>query len=130
MADIVNAGATAAGPLNSGALPANTDLVIYKGDFVRLLVTVKDSGGLAVDLTGAVPKASLKSDYNDRNERPFECTIVGSPTLGQIEVFLPSTLTSTLLPGSYIYDFQITFVDGNTRTYLTGDVTVYPEVTT
>ena len=50
--------------------------------------------------------------------------------LGVVEVFLPSSVTSTLLPGSYIYDFQITFTDGNTRTYLAGDVTVYPEVTT
>lgn len=127
MADIVNPGQVAGGPLNSGALPANQDLVIYKGDFVRLLVTVRDSNNALVDLTGAIPKAAIKTDYNDRSPRFFEATLTAN--VGEVQLFLPSSITSTMLPGSYIYDFQITFTDSNTRTYLTGDVTVYPEVT-
>ena len=127
MADIVYPGQTAGGPLNSGALPANNDLVIYKGDFMRLLVTIKDSLGAPVDLTDSVPKAVLKSDYSDRDPKPFVCTLTANP--GEVEIFLSSAVTSTLLPGSYIWDFQITFTDGETRTYLAGDVTVYNEVT-
>lgn len=126
MADIVYAGADAGTPLNQAALPANNDLVIYKGDYVRLLVTVRDSTGNAINLTGTTPKAVLKSDYTDRDPKPFACTIKG---LGQVEIFLSSAVTSTLLPGSYIWDFQITFADSQTRTYLAGDVTVYNEVT-
>ncbi len=127
MADIVNAGQAAAGPLNAGALPSNTDLVIYKGDYLRLIVTVRDSQGSAINLAGSTPKASLKSDYSDRDPKPFACTLTGTP--GQVEIFLSSATSSTLLPGNYIYDFQITFLTGETRTYLTGDVTVYNEVT-
>lgn len=128
MADIVNPGQVAGDALNSGALPANQDLVIYKGDYVRLVINVKDSNNAAVNLTGAVPKSVLKSDYNDRNPKPFECTLTAN--IGEVLIFMSSATTATLLPGSYIYDFQITFADGNTRTYLTGDVTVYNEVTT
>lgn len=128
MADIVNPGQATGAPLNSGALPANQDLVIYKGDYVRLLITVRDSNNALVNLTGAVPKAALKTDYNDRNPKLFDCTL--TTNVGEVQMFMPSSVTSTLLPGSYIYDFQITFTDNNTRTYLTGDVTVYNEVTT
>lgn len=127
MADIVFAGANAGTPLNSSALPSNNDLVIYKGDFVRLLVSIKDGGGTPINLSGTTPKAVLKSDYTDRDPRPFTCTLTANA--GEVELFLPSSLTSTLLPGSYIYDFQITYANGDTRTYLAGDVTVINEVT-
>lgn len=129
MADIVFAGETAGGRLNENALPANNDLVIYKGDYVRLLLTVKDAAGQPLNLTGATAKAVLKSDYSDRDPKPFTCTIA-TPANGQVVIFLSSSVTSLLLPGSYIWDFQITFSDGETRTYLAGDVTVYNEVTT
>lgn len=128
MADIVNAGQNAGGTLNSGALPSNTDLVIYKGDYVRLLVTVKDSSGVPLNLTGCIAKAQLKADYSDRDPKAITCTLTGQP--GQVLLFLSSSVTSQLLPGNYIYDFQITFTDNETRTFLTGDVTVYNEVTT
>lgn len=127
MADIVYAGQTAGTPLNSGALPTNNDLVIYKGDYVRLIVTVKDASGTVVNLTGATAKAQLKSDYSDQDPKDFVCTI--TPATGQVEIFLSSVETSKLLPGSYIWDFQITYTPTETRTYLAGDVTVYNEVT-
>lgn len=127
MADIVYAGETAGGPLNKEALPANNDLVIYKGDYVRLIVALRDSTNALIDLTGSTPKAQLKSDYTDRDPKEFTCSLTGSP--GEVEIFLSSATTSGLLPGSYIWDFQITFADGETRTFLAGDVTVHNEVT-
>lgn len=128
MADIVFPGQSAGAALNSDSLPANSDLVIYKGDHVRLNVFVTE-GGQPVDLTGATAKAQLKSDYTDRSPKEFVCTVIDALT-GEVEIFLPSTITSELLPGSYIWDFQITFSAEETRTYFAGDVTVYNEVTT
>jgi hypothetical protein len=127
MADLVFPGSTGT-TLNATALPANNDLIIYKGDYVELFVTIKDNLGVAISLSGATPKAQLKADYSDRNPKAFTCTLPG-PT-GQVRIYLPSTITSTLIPGSYIWDFQVTFANGDTRTYLAGDVTVYNEVTT
>jgi hypothetical protein len=127
MADLVFPGQGGTS-LNSAALPASNDLVVYKGDYVEIFVTIKDSSGTAISLAGATPKAQLKSDYNDRNPKDFTCTQPG-PT-GQVRIYLPSSTTATLIPGSYIWDFQVTFAGGDTRTYLAGDVTVYNEVTT
>lgn len=112
--------------MNIGALPTNNDLVIYKGDYVELFLTLKDSTGFPQNITGAVPKAQLKSDYTDPTPIDFNCTLTGVP--GQIRIFLGSEVTKDLLPGSYIWDFQVT-VGSQTRTYLAGDVTVYNEVT-
>lgn len=128
MADIVYPGQVAGGPLNSGALPSNNDLVIYKGDYLELFVTIKDSLGAPISLVGSTPEAQLKSDYSDRAPTPFACTLTG--TTGQVRIFLSSAITKNLVPGSYIWDFQITSGTGETKTYLSGDVVVYNEVTT
>lgn len=127
MADIVFPGSSASSTLNSGAMPSNNDLVVYKGDYVELLVTLSDAGGSPLNLAGSTPKAQLKSDYADRSPKEFTCTLTGVP--GQVRIFLSSTVTSQLLPGSYIWDFQVTSASGETRTYLAGDVSVNNEVT-
>ena len=108
-------------------MPTNNDLVLYKGDYVELFVTIKDSLGIAQDISSSTPKAQLKADYGDRMPIDFTCSLTG--VTGQVRIFLGSEITKDLLPGSYIWDFQIT-IGGQTRTYLAGDVTVYNEVTT
>ena len=128
MADIVNPGASAGGPLNAGSMPSTYDLDIYKGDYLELYVTIKDSAGNPINLTGFTPKAQLKADYSAGTAVDFTTTITG--VTGQVKIYLSSTTSSSLTPGSYIWDFQITDTSGQTRTYLTGDVTVFNEVTT
>ena len=126
MADIVFPGQNA-GVLNSTALPANHDLVIYKGDTFELLVNIKDVGGNAIDVTGSTPKAVLKTDYTDRMPTAF--TIAETAVPGQVLVSLTAAQTKGLLPGSYIWDLQVTYASGLVRTYIAGDVTVLNEVT-
>ena len=129
MADIVYPGQTPESKLNLNALPSNADLIIYKGDYLELFVTLKDEAGVALDLTGFTPEAVLKADYYDRAPKPFTCTLDDAPA-GRVRIFMSSTITSELMPGAYIWDFQVTDGSGETRTYLAGDVTVYNEVTT
>lgn len=128
MADIVFPGTATAGvSLNSGAMPANNNMDIYKGDYVELFVTIKDSTGAALVLTGSTPRAQLKTDYLDQAPLDFTCSLTG--VTGQVRIYLPSETTSLLVPGSYIWDFQVTSSSAQTRTYLAGDVIVYEEVT-
>ena len=126
MADIVFPGAAAGSTFNSDSLPTNADLVIYKGDFVRFNITLPSG---FPSLTGAIVKAQLKTDYNDRDPKAFTCTVTNTTT-GVIEVYMPSSVTTNILPGSYIWDLQVTFVNTDSRTYYAGDVTVINEVTT
>lgn len=128
MADLVYTGAPAGGPINSSAMPSNFDMVIYKGDAVEFFVNVKNNSGTAVNLTGKTVKAQLRPTYNGPVVAEFTCTLA-DPVNGRIRVYLPTTVTSSLLPASYIWDLQSTDATGDNRTYLTGDVVVTNEVT-
>lgn len=130
MTDLVFPGETPGAPLNSDSMPANHDLYIYKGDYVELFVVLNDDEDVPLDLTGYSAAAQLKLDYEDVSPVDFTCTIVAPATDGRVRIYLPTTASSTLEPGSYIWDFQIENPDGDVRTYLAGDVTVYDEVTT
>jgi len=127
MADIVFPGKTPSETLNSQAMPTNADIVLYKGDYARFFITIKDTDGNPIDLTGKTPKASLKRSYSDQNSISFTTTISSSTV---IEVYLPSSVSKSLVVGSYIWDLQLTDESGDARTYLAGDVTVMDEVTT
>lgn len=129
MADIVFTGQTPDAPsINSSAMPKNHDMVIYKGDYVEFYLSIKDSSNTAINITGYTPKAQLKTGYDDWAPIDFTCTL-SNPTGGIVKVYLSSGITSSLLPGSYIWDFQLTNTSSDVRTYIAGDVTVYDEVT-
>lgn len=116
--------------LNSDAMPENIDMEIYKGDYVDILVTVNVSPGIPLDLDGYTAAASLKSDYEDATAIDFTCTIVGDGSAGQVRIYMSTATSSTLVAGSYIWDFELINPSSDARTYMTGDVTVHPEVTT
>ena len=126
MADIVYPGKESGTALNSGDMPINQDLLIYKGDYVEFYVTIKDSAGVPISLAGQTPAAQLRKNYTDESPVDFVCSTFGS----QVRIYLPSAVSATLDPSSsYIWDFQLTNASSETKTYLTGDVTVYNEVT-
>jgi len=77
-------------------------------------------------LNGFTAKCSIRANYTASESFDAECTI--TPAAGKVDVVFTSELTSALSAGPYIWDFQITDSDGNNRTYFTGDVTVYGEV--
>ncbi len=126
MADLVYPGSSAEG--TGGFLPANYDITIYKGDYFQLPIVIKDSTGTPMNLTGYTAKSVLKTGYDDPGGVSFTCTITDAVN-GAVTLFLSSSVTTTLLAGTYIYDFQLTSSLNETRTYLAGDVTVINEVT-
>lgn len=130
MADIIYPGDPAGGPINSGAMPKNYDISIYEGDTFEFTITIKDASNVVVNLTGYTAKAQLKKSFSDPSPIDFTCTI-SAPLTGVVNVMLPASTTASLIPGDpYIYDVQLTAPNGTVRTYLAGDATVIPEVTT
>lgn len=125
--DIVFPGQVPTGVLGQDLLPSNYDLVLYRGDYFSLNVTMTDANSNPINLTGYTGKSCIKSGYAASSEYDATITIT-TPTTGVVTVTYPSSVTETILAGSYIWDFQLTDPSGNVRTYLTGDVTVYDEV--
>lgn len=127
MADIVFPGQQPGGVIGREFLPANFDLELYKGDYLPFRLILRDSAGVPIDLTGYTARAQIR-DYIDSTV-VFEFALTITPTTGTIDVILNSPISSGLLPGSYIWDIQVTNPSGNTRTHIAGDVKVYDEVT-
>lgn len=125
MADIVFPGQLA-GVLGQNYLPSNYDLKLYQGDFFAFSITLKDALGDPFSLTGYTAKCTIRASYGATEAFLATCSVTAAE--GKIDVLFPSTVTATIEPGDYIWDFQVTNPDGNHRTYLTGDVQVYGEV--
>lgn len=126
MADIVFPGMATNYSLQQ--LPANYDLSLYKGDYFQTSIVIKDSTGSPVNLTGYTAKCSVRSGYDAVESFDATCTITAID--GKVDILFPSSVTEQLDAGDYIWDFQVTNPDGNVRTYLTGDVKIWNEVTT
>jgi hypothetical protein len=126
MADIVFPG-QAAGVLGQESLPSNYDLVLYRGDYFSTSVVIKDSTGSVINLTGYTAKCSIKSSFAAVSSFDATCTITAVD--GLVEIVFPSSVTEDIVAGDYVWDFQVANPDGNVRTYIAGDVTVYGEVT-
>ncbi|QWT29921.1 hypothetical protein SEA_TUNATARTARE_28 [Streptomyces phage TunaTartare] len=127
MADIVFPGMAAGGPLGQDYLPANYDLVLYKGDFFSMTLTFKNPDNSAMDLTGYTAQCSIRPTIGSTEAHAATLTI--TPLQGKVDVLFPSTVTSALAAGDYVWDFQLTNPDGNVRTFFAGDVKVYGEIT-
>lgn len=127
MADIVYPGTTPGGTLGLDFMPANYDLRLYRGDYFPLKLTLKDNAGVAINLTGYTAKASIRTTFDDPVAYVFNVTI--NAAAGEVNFELPSSVSSTIPAGPYIWDVQVTDPNGNNRTYIAGDVVVHDEVT-
>jgi hypothetical protein len=108
-------------------MPANYDLLIYRGDYFPMTITMRDNNGNPLDLSGFTPAATIRANHSSGTEYAFEATLPGGP--GVVSLVLNSDVSALLTPGSYVWDYQLTDANSNVRTYITGDVTVYDEVT-
>ncbi len=129
MADIVFPGKPIGGVLGRDFLPSNFDIEFYKGDYFPLTISLVQPNGLPLNLTGYEAQAQIRSNFGDNRLYNFTCTI-DVPADGRVSVVLPSSVSSQIAAGSYVWDFQVREPSGNVRTYFAGDVTVYDEVNT
>lgn len=128
MADIIYPGQVPEDDLGTTKLPNNVDMVFWRGDSQTYILALAGSDGSAIKLSGYTAKAALKAGFDATTKYDFTCTIDPVVT-GQVTLYLPSSVSSTIPAGSYVWDFKL--VDKNTgdqRTYLAGDITVYDEV--
>lgn len=126
MPDVVLPGAPPAATIGNEDMPANVDLKIYQGDYKVWLFQIADSNNTPIDVSNLTPKAQFKLNYMDSNPITLNTTIESN----QVKMELTSTQSNGLVSDSYIYDIQLTDSAGRVKTYVTGDVTVVPQVTT
>lgn len=107
------------------ATPLAVDLLVYQGDDLYLDVSVMDSAGNPMDLTGYTPKAQVRSTPPDTTVLcEFGCTVASN----LIHLHLLAADAANLVAAAS-WDVQITSAAGVVRTLVYGAVKPTLEVT-
>lgn len=104
---------------------------IVKGDTVELKVTLTDSDGNAIDITGYTVYFTAKKNYSDSDSEAVitkEVTSHSDPSNGITKITLDSTETD-VDARYYYYDIQSKDAAGNIQTPITGKFIVNPQST-
>ncbi len=111
------------------------DLNINQGSDYSIALTIKDSAGVGIDLTGFEFSGQVKLKYTD--EEPvltFAFAIAPNQTTdkGKVEMTLPREQTEALILTEitqYLYDVEMKNTDDKVKKILEGNAFVTPEVT-
>ena len=96
-------------------------------DYTETL-TVKDSTGTVVDLTGLTITASMRKHHLSVTKTDFTTATV-SATAGTCTITLTDTVTAALNEGRYVWDLVTATSDGTKTRRIEGRVTITPSVT-
>ena len=96
-------------------------------DFTQTL-TVKDSTGTVVDISGQTVTSKLRKTHLSSTATSFTTAIV-SGTAGTCSITLTAAVTSGLTEGRYVWDLTTTDGSGLITRRIEGRVTVTPSVT-
>jgi hypothetical protein len=125
MADIIFPGQPALDNIGVDRLPANLDLSIWQGDAQTYILKLAAQDGTPIDVTGYTPSATIRASFSDPVLHEFTCTQTGT---NEITLYMSTPDVEAITPGSYVWQFQLVAPNGDARTYLAGDVTIYAEV--
>ena len=107
------------------AIKAN--LILDQGSDFSAVIDLTDGNDAIFNLTGYTVTSQMRKNYASASAIDFAGGHNG--TGGQITLTLPSSETSDIEPGRYMYDVEITSSGGNKTRVVEGIVTVTPGIT-
>jgi hypothetical protein len=105
-----------------------SNIFIDQGANFTTTVTISDSDGSALDLTGYTALAQIRKTYESTTATDFTTTFDADRTTGKISISLTNAQTSTLEYGRYVYDLVVTDVSSVKTRVVEGIATVNPSV--
>ena len=120
--------------VNIGDLGIEVNLVARQGaDADRIVITLRDTAGNLVDLTGATVEAKIRPSIDAAVAAVFVCSVAGTEAYLDLPAATLAALTAgTTLrdpAGLYVWDARITFVDTTARWLAWGELRVLKPVT-
>ena len=106
-----------------------SNLFIDAGADFTTTVTVTDSTGSALNLTGYTHAAQIRKSYDSTSATVAFTTTTTNATAGQFTLVLSNSQTAAIPHGRYVYDAVITSGSGTKTRVVEGIVTVNPRVT-
>ena len=105
-----------------------SNIFIDQGATFTTTVTVTDSSGSAVSLSGYSVAAQIRKTFLSASATAFTASISNASS-GEITISLTPTQTAALEAGRFVYDVVITASGGTKTRVVEGQVTVNPSVT-
>lgn len=114
------------------------DIVIEQGATFTRQITMKQSNGDPMDLTGYTGRAMIRKRYSSATPTAeFTVTIADDPLTGVIILSLSATDTAAIPAGEsvdssesqYVWDFELEAPNGNVDRILQGTCQISPEAT-
>jgi len=106
-----------------------TDFSMYSGDSKSLAITITDSDGVAVDLTGATVKYAIAASATATTKLVSKQTGgLGITTASNVATVPLVPADTASLAGIYYQECEVTDTSGNVSTALVGTVVIASEV--
>lgn len=105
-----------------------TNLYVDQGSFYRTYVTVANTDGTPMDLTGYTAASQMRKSYQSTGAYNFT-TSISNPTQGRVRVELSSEQSRAIPAGKYLYDLEVTSPSGERTRVVEGIVLINPEIT-
>ena len=87
---------------------------------------LSDDNDEPIDLTGYTGVAVMRKHYSSLTGFDFDVDI--NESLGEVTLTMNAYTTSTITPGRYVYDCEVTDIDGKVSRIVEGIVTVTARV--
>ena len=105
-----------------------SNIFIDQGATFSKTITVKDTSGNALNLTGFTAIAQIRKSPSSSTSTSFTVAFASDRTTGQLTISLTDTQTTALEAGRYNYDVLITDSSGTKTRVVEGIATVNPSV--
>lgn len=103
--------------------PATYDIVVLQNSTFDMQLTVTQSGGTPIDLSGYTIDSDVKGAIDYEPITSFVCTIVNAAS-GIALLSLSPSVTSGITAGKYKYDVSATSATGERYYWLKGTLTM------
>jgi hypothetical protein len=108
---------------------AKANIVIDQGADFSTTVTVTDSVGDPLDLTGYSARGQIRKHYTSSTKVDFSTSFLPPRSSGILTLSLSSVQTANMESGRYVYDVELVSSANNVSRLVEGIATVTPEVT-
>ena len=108
---------------------AKANIIIDQGADFSTSITVSDTDGNIIDLTGYTGRGQIRKHYTSSTKVDFTFGFGSPRTDGVVTLSLSNANTAAMESGRYVYDAELITSSGVVSRMLEGLATVTPEVT-
>jgi hypothetical protein len=108
-------------------MATKANLFIDQGTTFTTIVTLTDTDGNVIDISGYTGAAQMRKHYTSSTAKTFTVSLGG--VNGTIELSMTANTTANIEAGRYLYDVELTDTGGTVSRVFEGIVTVNPNIT-